>query len=426
VQIDVTLTIADGQPPVLLGVFAPPGGDEVTIRVEADFVPERAVTRPTTSEEISRQVAKSGRTAFRVRNLALLYDGGLFFPVGALNRFRRRFFDQAERALIAWYRPERAMREAADCRLATLLPMLARKRARDARSPELAVICNETEAVIAAARAGCDRIFFEPDPGAMREDLLQALAVCTRRKVRFAWKWPRVQVPEFTARALALLPGLAHAGLQEVMTEGAMYADSICSVVPRMRVSGGPDLNVFNAVSVRSLFQDCSSVTLSPELSGEDIADLCSHLGEEGEVGVIVQGSIPAMITADALLDLAKRQGDPGSVLHGISDATGRIFPVHPDPWGRTHLLNAAELCLIDYLPALASAGVDRVVIDARWRGPSYASGMIEVYRAAMEEPAWREGKGVFSERLPALKARIKAMAQGGITAGHHLHGLSD
>ena len=84
------------------------------------------------------------------------------------------------------------------------------------------------------------------------------------------------------------------------------------------------------------------------------------------------------------------------------------------------------ELCLIDYLPAVARAGVDRVVIDARWRGPSYVSGMIEVYRAAMEDHAWKEGNGGFSERLPALKARIKAMAQGGITAGHHLHGLSD
>lgn len=426
VQIDVTLTVADGESPVLLGVFALPGGDEVTVRLEADFVPERAGARPTTSEEITRQVAKSGGTAFRVRNLDLLYNGGLFLPVGALNRFRRQFFDQAEQALIAWHRPGRAMREAADCHLATLLPVLARKRARNARSPELAVICNETAGVIAAARAGCDRIFFEPDPGALEADLLQALAVCTERKVRFAWKWPRVQVPEFTARALSLLPGLARAGLEEVMTEGAMYADPICSIVPRMRVSGGPDLHVFNAASVRSLFQDCSSVLLSPELSGDAIADLCSHLGEEGEVGVIVQGSIPAMITADPLLDLAKRQGDPGRLLHGISDATGRIFPVHPDPWGRTHILNAAELCLIDYLPALARAGVDRVVIDARWRGPSYASGMNEVYRAAMEDPAWWEGKGRFSERLPALKARIKAMAQGGITAGHYLHGLSD
>jgi putative protease len=187
---------------------------------------------------------------------------------------------------------------------------------------------------------------------------------------------------------------------------------------------GGPDLNIFNACAVRTLYPDYTGFTLSPELSGNDIADLCSRLDEKGEVSIIVQGSIPSMITEDTLLDLAKRQHDPAKVSYGLSDSTGRIFPVHPDPWGRTHILNAAELCLIDYLPALAGAGVDQCIIDARWRGPSYATGMISVYREAMDDRTWMEGEGN-SSRLPDLKARIKAMAQGGITAGHYLRGLS-
>jgi putative protease len=259
----------------------------------------------------------------------------------------------------------------------------------------------------------------------MEGELLQAITECRGEGVRFAWKWPRVQVPEFTSRALSLLPGLVSSGLLEVMIEGAMYADSIGAIAPCIRVSGGPDLNIFNACTVRTLLPDCAGFTLSPELSGEDIADLCSRLDDTPGIGVIVQGNIPAMITADGLLDVAGKNTCQKKILYAISDATGRIFPVHPDPWGRTQILNAAELCLIDYLPALARVGVETFIIDARWRGPSYASEMISLYLEALEEKQWIKGEFPSSPAIPGLKGRVRALAQGGITAGHYLRGLS-
>jgi putative protease len=260
----------------------------------------------------------------------------------------------------------------------------------------------------------------------MEADLLQAIADCREKKIRFAWKWPRVQVPEFTREAISLLPLLSDAGLEEVVVEGAMYADPIRSVAPKIRITGGPDLNVFNACAFRALLPDCSGLTLSPELSGEDISGLCNRIDEKGMVSVIVQGNIPAMITADSLLDLVERHRSPGQVSFGLSDSTGRIFPVHPDRWGRSHILNAAELCLIDYLPALARAGVDTFIIDARWRGPSYASRMISVYREAMNDHGWMDGRRQDPGQVSSLKGRIRAMAQGGITAGNYLRGLPD
>jgi putative protease len=426
VPIDIRLMAVGNQPPVLTGSFTLPGGEPVTVRVEADFIPERAGGRPTTREEITRQIAKAGKTAFRVGKLDVLCDGGLFLPVGQLNRFRRLFFDVAEKTLLSWYLPGAGMREAADHRLAALLPALARPDARKARIPELAIFCNETDAVIAACEAGCDRVCFEPDPEHMEDDLRQAIQGCREKKVRFAWKWPRVQVPEFTREALSSLPRLTDAGLEEVMVEGAMYADTIHTIAPGIRVTGGADLNVFNACAFRALSPDCSGLTLSPELSGEDIGCLCNRIDEKGMVCVIVQGNIPAMITADTLLNLVERDRGPEKVSYGLSDATGRIFPVHPDSWGRTHILNAAELCLIDYLPALSRAGVDTFIIDGRWRGPSYADRMVSVYREAMDVQGWMAGKEESPDPVRSLKGQIRGMAQGGITAGHYLRGLSD
>ncbi|MDD1705406.1 MAG: U32 family peptidase, partial [Methanoregulaceae archaeon] len=158
VPVDVSLTTGRDQAPVLSGSFTLPGGEPASIRVEADFIPERAAGRPTTREEISRQIAKAGKTAFRIRKLDILYNGELFFPVGQLNQFRRRFFDEAKKTLLAWYIPGEEMRDAADRRLSSLLPALTRQGIRKTRVPELAIFCNETDAVVGACRAGCDRV----------------------------------------------------------------------------------------------------------------------------------------------------------------------------------------------------------------------------------------------------------------------------
>ena len=356
----------------------------------------------------------------------------MFLPVGALNRFRRHFFSEAERALLQTYLPDDRMLGEAHNRLAMRLSQMDRPLKRGSRNPELAIICTDIDSVKAACQAGCKQVYFEPDPGDMARLLREAIAGCRERNVSIVWKWPRVPPPEFTTAALALLPGLADSGLEEVMTENAIYADPIRAIAPGIQVTGGPDLNVFNACAIRALAHDCPGVTLSPELSGEDIALLCNRLGDLGQVSVLVQGNIPAMITADTLLDLVRERGDHRkrsseftAMIYGIKDTTGRIFRVHPDPWGRTHILNAAELCLIDYLPDLARAGVDSWIIDARWRGPSYAAGMVSVYCDAVENMPWMAGDLTSAEHIQALKTRIRAMAQGGITAGPYLRGLS-
>ena len=432
IPIEVALSVATHKPSVLAGSFKGPGGGVVRVTTEADFIPEQAEERATTSDEISRQIRKSGGTAFSVSDLSLTYGGGLFLPVGALNRFRRHFFSEAEKALLQTYLPDDREIGEARSRLAVRLPQLDGPLKRGSRNPDLAIICNDIDSVKAACQAGCKRVYFEPDPGDMGRVLREAIATCRESKVRIAWKWPRIPLPEFTTAALTLLPGFADAGLEEVMTEGAMYADPIRDRAPGIQVTGGPDLNVFNACAIRALAHDCPGVTLSPELSGEDIALLCNRLGDSGQVSVLVQGNIPAMITADTLLDLVRERGDHRkrsseftAMIYGIEDTTGRIFPVHHDPWGRTHILNAAELCLIDYLPDLARAGVNSWIIDARWRGPSYAAGMVSVYRDAVENMPWMAGDLTSAEHIQALKTRIRAMAQGGITAGHYLRGLS-
>ena len=429
--INITLLVEPGLPLLMSGSIQAPGGSMLMVRHEGDFIPEPARERPTTGDEIARQIRKTGESAFMVGGFSLAYPGGLFIPVGRLNSFRREFLDLAQQAVLAARRPGPDLMQKAEARMEGLAGMLAQAPpGRRSTVPHLAIFCDDPESSAAALSAGCNRVFFEPEgdcssPGA---EIAAALRSPTLPGT-IAWKWPQVPPPGFTPRACSVLPGLYTAGLAGVMVDSPGAAAAIRRTLPGLEVTGGPGLNIFNHLAIRASRDLFSGVTLSPELSSRDSAELlrlaaCSCPGMK--TGVLVQGNLEAMVTADNLLDLVPERDFRGNRRYGLLDATGRIFPVRGDCSGKSHIANASELCLIDYLPDLAARGVDFLIIDARDRGPAYAREMTTVYREALGEAAWLAGKPGALDPVPRLKERIREMARGGITAGHFVRGLAE
>lgn len=429
--IDITLIVEPGLPLLLSGSIQVPGGSTLMVRHEGSFVPEPARERPTTGEEIARQIRKTGESAFRVGEFSLAYPGGLFIPVGELNSFRREFLDLSQQAVLAARRPGPDLIRDAEARMEKLAGTLCRTLpARTSTVPQLAVICDDRESTAAALSAGCDRVLFEPagdcsPPGA---EIAQALR-SPGAPGAIVWKWPQVPPPGFTAPALSVLPGLHEAGLAGVMVDGPGAAAAIRRTLPGLEVIGGPGLNIFNHLSIRASRDLFSGVTLSPELSSRDSAELLQRAAGSCpgmKAGVLVQGNLEAMVTADNLLDLVPDSDRRGNRRFGLKDVTGRVFPVSVDCSGKSHIANASELCLIDYLPDLAASGVNTIIIDARNRGSAYAGEMTAVYREALGETAWITGRPGAPDPVPGFKERIREMARGGITAGHFVRGLAE
>lgn len=429
--IDITLVVEPGCPLLISGSFQVPGGTTLTVRHEGDFIPGPARERPSSDDDIARQISKTGESGFRVGGFSLLYPGGLFIPVGKLNEFRREFLTLARQAALAARRPGSGLVREAEARMEKIAGELSRPLPVLAGTlPQLTVICDTADGTTAALAAGCDRIFFEPAsdctvPGA---EITAALrSVDTPGAV--VWKWPQVPPSGFIPAACSALPDLQRAGLGGVLVDGPGAAAAIQRTVPRMEITGGPGLNIFNHLAVRAYRDLFSKVILSPELSSRDIAELQKRKAASCpgmETGVFVQGNLEAMVTADNLLDLVSPGDRTGNHRFGLEDATGRLFPVHVDCFGRSHIANASELCLIDYLPDLAASGVGFIIIDARTRGSAYAGDMTAIYREALAETAWITGEPGFPDPVPGLKERIRGMARGGITAGHHLRGLAE
>jgi putative protease len=142
-----------------------------------------------------------------------------------------------------------------------------------------------------------------------------------------------------------------------------------------------------------------------------------------------VQGNIEAMISEDCILQPWLQDNanghDPGNTtFSGIRDTTGRIFPVRIDGECRSHIYNAAEICLIDHLPALMEIGIDEVVIDARGRTRTYAGDMTRIYRQAITLA--KDHIRHDHHQLEQLKDAVKRRSLGGITTGHFIRGLKE
>jgi putative protease len=428
-KIDLRLTFSEGNPPVLTGKVRERDGRVIEVSREADFIPEKATGKPTSNEDVVRQVAKTGGTGFVVKEISLSTPGNLFIPLGLLNQFRRNFLEGVRQEILASYRPGEAGARAVDRRLGTIIEEFSRIPGRKKElPPDLAVLCDNMESAVAAQAVECSMVYLEtkPDPASVKADLLPALET-VGKPGRLAWKWPHIEPPGWITEVLPYISGLREAGLQEIMTENPGSADALRRVCPAIRVTGGPGLNIFNHLAIRALSPPFSAFTLSSELSGKDIADLAARIPDAGTgIYVMVQGTIEAMVTADTLVDLIPPDILEEDRQYGLVDLTGRVFPIRTGTNGMTQISNADELCLLDYLPELSRAGVDRFLIDARGRGPAYAAGMAALYREALSLGGWMQGGPDTGVGISKIKIAIREMARGRITAGPYIRGLAE
>jgi putative protease len=399
---------------------------------------------------MEQQLRKSGGTPFIIDSVIMEYPGDLFVPLADVNRARREFLFRAESALIAASLPPAELVEQArslwQSRAADYPPAEPAPVRNSPPSPFLlAVYADSADAVRSAAEAGGDRVYFEPDipvaktascrgqssPEGAEEQIRTAVARCRDHNIPLIWKFPRITRTAFSDSVLPLVPRITETGIAGIMVENPGMVHALRGIAPQCSLSGSTGLNVFNHATVQKLSSEIQLLTLSPELSREECRFLVSAARKQGSgtlFALIVQGISEALITDDCLLEpYLQCRGDPREqkeVFYGIRDATGHIFPVRTDNECRTHIGNAAELCLVDHLPEIMDVGISEAVIDARGRPAAYVSEMTRIYREALDilaarRPGWQK-------QLQALKERIRQISSGEITAGHFLRGLKE
>ena len=153
---------------------------------------------------------------------------------------------------------------------------------------------------------------------------------------------------------------------------------------------GSYHMNMFNSLFPRTLDQ----VTLSVELSRNEIKAICDRY--PGRLEQMVFGRTELMVTRD-----------PEMGSGTLTDERDYVFPVYRDEKGLSHILNSADLLLLEHIDELESFGIDSLGIDLRKRPADLSKKVAEAF---------------FSRNIN-MKNELTDMC-GSITYGHYLRGV--
>ncbi|MBR5429076.1 MAG: DUF3656 domain-containing protein [Firmicutes bacterium] len=383
-----------------------------------DYVVERA-NKPGAARDIAfSQLGRLGGTGYRLADLKGEIDPAALLPASVLNQTRRELVDEILSARRS--RDDRPFDEAAFSAALRAAEAETKKTVPRNKRLRISVLVHSEELLAEALRRGYDDIYFDVcgfqnAPAAAPERIMaQAGGVriipwlpqilLPREEAAFRRSmsaWLEQQPPALCVNNLGQL-GL----LRDLGWQGALYS--------------GQGLDVFNSAACRFLHRHgVSRVALSPELTLTQLEQL-----DPGpvETEVFAQGALQLMVSEYCLLGAACggrdkdvpcshpcRQGQPLF----LQDDKGYRFPLRQDRACRMHIFNSREHCLLEELPALREAGVDRVLLDLRLYDRRRAGQILDLYRGVTgDEFTYAEAK----RRLPSLMKEY--------TKGHLFRGV--
>jgi putative protease len=258
-----------------------------------------------------------------------------------------------------------------------------------------------------------------------------ASVLCRDAGIRFVLKFPRITKNGYLD---TIFDAVKRTGpdIGGYLVENCGAVHACMNLDPSTVLYGSEGINIFNHIAACHLSALFKQVTLSPELSRDEIRGLIHEAKIQGcgtGFALIVQGNREVMVSEDCLLRCwlpctGKNTEADNSRFFGIRDVSGDIFPVRVDGECRSHVYDSRELCLIEHLPSIRHMGVDEVVLDARGRNDRYIRDMTGIYRDAIS--LINKKKWVNNAHIEQWKDKIRRYAIGGITAGHFIRGLQE
>lgn len=146
-------------------------------------------------------------------------------------------------------------------------------------------------------------------------------------------------------------------------------------------------------------------VNIARELTLKEIREIFENTGVEIEA--FVHGSMCIAYSGRCLLSafMANRESNRGMCCHPcrfkytVMEETrpGQYFPVLEDGSG-TFIFNSRDLCMIDHIPDMITAGITSLKIEGRMKGINYLASVVKTYRQAID--AWYHDPQNYSTEL--------------------------
>jgi len=367
IPIKMSFTAKHGEP---VALCITDSENEVT---QTGDIPQRAKGNRISDDSIIQQLKKLGNTIFEPENIKVNLESGIFIPISQLNTLRRSAVTKLEK--------ERTKNWKRTCSKPGIIFNTREIQNIPSQPPQplhplLSVNTCSLETFKAAVDGGADVVYFG------EENFTGHLL--TEEDYRFAIEYGKgkgVEVYLGTPRIAKKPEGSGYSSFPDhnrflVANMGVLH--SLPDSGKKSLVIDYP-LNVFNRLAMAHYLEHCQRVTLSPELTLDEIKQIAPH----GMVECIVHGFFPVMVSEHDLLG----ELFPDDRIHDalLEDAKGFTFQVKRDGDGRTYIMNSRELCMLDHIPELIEAGVGCLRIEAKTYDRKTTGKLTELYRKAID-----------------------------------------
>lgn len=194
---------------------------------------------------------------------------------------------------------------------------------------------------------------------------------------------------------------------------------------PDIPITVSTQTNVTNYESA-AVFKDlgASRIVLARELSLEEIREIKAKVDIELEI--FIHGAMCVSYSGRCLLShfMTGRSANQGACAHPCrykyvlqeEKRPGQFYPIFEDERG-TYILNSQDLCLLEYIPALITAGIDSFKIEGRMKSPLYVATVAGIYRQAIDCRV-NQGESEWNENLPQWRKELERLATRPLTKG--------
>ena len=269
--------------------------------------------------------------------------------------------------------------------------------------PELLAPAGDPERLDAALLYGADAVYLGGQEFGMRsappnfteEELETAIRNCHARGVRVHLTvntLPRNEeipdLPGFLERAKALGVDAFIIADVGVMKLAQQYA-------PGVDIHMSTQAGVVNYLTANTLYDmGAKRIVLARECSLAEIEEIRRKTPDDLELEAFVHGAMCMSVSGRCLLSnyMTGRDGNRGDCAqpcrwqyHLMEEKRpGEYFEITEEEHG-TYFLNSKDMCLIEHIPELVSAGITSFKIEGRAKSAFYVGAVTNAYRAAID-----------------------------------------
>lgn len=196
------------------------------------------------------------------------------------------------------------------------------------------------------------------------------------------------QLPEY-------LPKINDTGVDAVIVTDMGVLSYVRDILPDMEMHISTQAGVVNYASATALYKmGAKRVVLARELSFDEIIDIRKNTPEDLEIEAFVHGAMCMSFSGRCLLSnyIVNRDANRGECAqpcrwkyHLMEEKRpGEYYQIGEDENG-SYILNAKDMCMIEYIPQLVEAGISSLKIEGRAKSEYYAAVVTNAYRLAVD-----------------------------------------